>query len=165
MSSLARPGRRGALTGLVAVAALVLAACATPVTVDPAPQASDPVCAEVLRVLPNTLADQERRTTTSQASRAWGDPPITLRCGVEVPGPTTDRCLAVTGPDGDSVDWVMTELGADEAIEAGWTFTTYGRSPAVEIVLPVEFAGEDPTEVLTSLGAAVQQIPQTRECL
>ncbi|MBK5249065.1 MAG: DUF3515 family protein [Actinomycetales bacterium] len=146
--------------------ALLAAGCATPAALDPAPSASDPVCAEVLRSLPDSIAGAKQRSTTTQASRAWGDPPITLRCGVKPLGPTTDRCITVEGENGVAVDWVVGDLGSADSSDSGsWAFTTYGRTPAVEVVVPVEYAGEDATSVLVSLGPSVAQLPQARECL
>lgn len=153
-----------AVLGSLATAAL-LAGCAGAVNTAPAPYAADPLCAEVLRTSPATLGGQEERSTTSQASGAWGDPAISLRCGVEPPGPTTDRCLAVSGPTDEVVDWVMTEEGTGQGEEGNWTFTTFGRAPAVEVVIPVQFAGDAPTEILVEMEAAIQLIPQTRQCL
>ncbi|WP_154794852.1 DUF3515 family protein [Occultella kanbiaonis] len=167
----ARGARRARAAGSTAALALVgaalLAGCATPASVEPAPSASEPVCADVLIALPDTLAGADRRSTTSQASRAWGDPAITLRCGVTPPGPTTDRCITAEAADGSTVDWVVAELADDDTgSESGsWTFTTYGRTPAVEVVVPVEYAGEDATSVLISLNGAISVIPQTRACI
>ncbi len=48
-----------------------------------------------------------------------------LRCGVEPLGPTTDRCVSV-----DGVDWVI-----DESDAPNYLFTTYGRTPAVEVLI------------------------------
>ncbi|QOR72754.1 DUF3515 family protein [Ruania alkalisoli] len=145
----------------------VLGGCQSAVEVDPGPTASAPVCAEVLRALPDELAGAERRSTTSQASAAWGeDPAITLRCGVQPPGPTTDRCITAEAANGTSVDWVVTELGD---VEGGWQFTTYGRVPAIELTVPVFHAGNasdaDPTTLLVDLGEAVDIIGAERSCL
>ena len=42
---------------------------------------------------------------TARRTAAWGDPSqVILRCGVNVPGPTTDRCVSV-----NDVDWVIKE--------------------------------------------------------
>lgn len=142
----------------------LLAACSPPVELDPAPSASDPVCAEVLMALPDEISGATSRDTTSQASRAWGDPPITIRCGVEPPGPTTDRCLPITSGD-VTIDWIMTEIGDESVAENSWQFTTFGREPALQVVVPVDYAGEDVSGVLGVLGGAIGQIPATRECL
>lgn len=149
---------RGALVLLVVA---LLAGCATPASVAPGPHASDPLCAEVLRTTPQTLGGQERRSTTSQSTRAWGDPPITLRCGVEVLGPTTEHCLTIAPEDGPGVDWVMREPDGDDSL----TLVTYGRSPAIEVRVPPQWAGEEHTGILLALAPAVTHVPQTRQCL
>jgi hypothetical protein len=142
--------------------AVVLAGCApAPVTVAPAPSASDPVCAEVLLRAPGELAGSARRTTTSQASRAWGDPPIVLRCGVEPPGPSPERCVGIDPGPGLAVDWLALEA------EATWTFVTYGRLPAVEVVVPKAAlpGGTQPTAPLVDLAPAVAVTAAERRCL
>lgn len=149
----------GALIGIT------LTGCASSVELPPAPEASEPVCAAVLLNMPDELAGATKRSTTTQAARAWGDPPITVRCGVEPPGPTTDRCVSAVDPSGRSIDWVMREIGDDDVDEDTWHFTTYGRTPAIEVVVPVKYAGTDATEVLGTLGDSIAQIPATRECV
>lgn len=146
-------------TVLAAAMIVLVAGCSRPVPADPAPSASEPVCAELLLVLPDTLGGQERRSTTSQASRAWGDPPIVLRCGVEPLGPTTDGCVTVATGEGVEVDWVVVEE-AERSL-----FTTYGALPAVEVEVPAAYAGDQ--TILTELSAAVAELPRDgdRECL
>jgi hypothetical protein len=99
--------------------------------------------------LPKTLLKQDRRDTdpSSPALAAWGDPAIVLRCGVPPPGPTTDQCTTVNG-----VDWVA------RSIAGGYEFTTYGRTPAVQVLVPDHYAPE--TFALTGLSAAVSVLPQ-----
>lgn len=145
----------------VAAAVLAVAGCAAPVTLQPAPHASDPVCAEVLLRAPQDLLGHERRTTTSQASRAWGAGPIVLRCGVEPPGPSTERCVRIASTEGDGIDWIAIE-GPD-----AWTFVTYGRAPAVEVVVPLAALGEadQPTAPLVDLAPAVATTAQVGSCL
>jgi hypothetical protein len=155
-----RPAPRGVVSGALAAAAL--AGCAPPpVTVAPAPSASDPVCAEVLLRAPEELAGAPRRTTTSQASRAWGDPPIVLRCGVEPPGPSPERCVAIDAGPGLAVDWLALES------EDAWTFVTYGRVPAVEVVVPKAALAPaaQPTAPLVDLAPAVAATTAERGCL
>lgn len=145
--------------------ALTLSGCGSPVELEPAPYASEPVCARVLLNMPDELSGAQKRDTTIQAARAWGSPPITVRCGVDPPGPTTDRCVTAIDASGRSIDWVMREIGDEEVDENTWHFTTYGRVPAIEVVVPVEFAGTDATDVLGTLGESIAQIPATRECV
>lgn len=142
---------------------VMLAACSTAAQVEPGPHASDPLCAEVLRATPEELGGQQQRSTTSQSTRAWGDPPITLRCGVPVLGPTTEHCVTVDSDVGAPVDWVMREP-EDGQIDV-LRLTTFGRSPAVEVAVPQQWSGEDHSTILASLAPAVTLIPQTRECL
>ena len=102
-----------------------------------------------------------QRDTTAQATTAWGDPDgaVVLRCGVEPLGPTTEHCQTVETPGGASVDWVVVE-GDD-----GWTFTTYGREPAVELHVPAEVAAERSTAFVDQLGPAVALTEQVRSCV
>jgi len=153
---------------VAALALVVVGGCARDVPTAPAPSASDPVCAQVLQATPGELGGASQRGTTSQASRAWGDPAITLRCGVTPLDPTTDRCIAVTGVDGNTIDWVVAEnddvvgTGPDADTERGrFMFTTYGRTPAIEVVVPVEYAGTDSTAILVDLGPAVARTTTT----
>ena len=75
-----------------------------------------------------------------------------LRCGVTVPGPTTDKCVTING-----VDWVTKEN------DTSWTFTTYGRDPATELILSTNKIPSD--TALTEISAAASKIAATRGCL
>lgn len=141
---------------------LALGGCAAAVPAQVAPHATDPVCASVVLAMPDSLGDGlPQRDTTGQATTAWGDPaaPLLLRCGVEPLGPTTERCQTVETPGGPSVDWVIVE-GDD-----GWTFTTYGREPAVELHVPAAVAAERSTAFVDQLGPAVALTEQVRTCV
>lgn len=107
--------------------------------------------------LPDTLAGAALRDTTTQATAAWGNPSqVVLRCGVSVPGPTTDRCVTV-----NDVDWVIKESGTNG--NPDYTLTTYGRTPATELVLdPNKIAS---STVLAEISSSAAKIPQTRRCL
>ncbi|MBG6223467.1 hypothetical protein IWX63_000015 [Arthrobacter sp. CAN_A2] len=149
------PALPRALTSLLPAVALLagLTGCSSVVDVDPATDAANARCADVMIALPPTVAENEQRDTNSQATSAWGDPSrVVLRCGVDVPGPTTDPCVTV-----NDVDWVVRE--GDPA----WTATTYGRDPAVEVLFdPDEVAS---STVLVELGGAVSRVEQTRACV
>lgn len=146
---------------------MALAACAPGVSVAEAPHGADPVCASVVLALPDQLGDLPRLRTTSQASAAWGtaSAPVVLRCGVEVPGPTTVHCVSVDTPDGPSIDWLA--LADDPAAQGAtsWTFTTFGRDPAVEVRVPAAVASAHSTSFLDQLGPAIAQVEPTRACL
>lgn len=161
------PHRRTRLHHALAPAALaggaaLLTGCAATVPVTVAPHATDPVCASVVLALPEQLGEGlERVGTDAQATAAWGAPgaAVVLRCGVEPPGPTTDRCQSVETPQGPTVDWLVVEEDGD------WRFTTYGRVPAVEVLVPREVAEERSTSFLDLLGPAVSRAEQRRSCL
>lgn len=91
-------------------------------------------------------AGRTKTATEDPSVAAWakgGDPAIIARCGVAVPGPTTNECIAV-----DDVDWIA------ERLDDGMRLTTYGRDPALEVLVPDHYAPEP--LVLSSLGAAAQ---------
>jgi hypothetical protein len=104
------------------------------------------------RHLPQHVQGQGRVRTTSgsPAVAAWGHPAVIWRCGVATPGPTTDECLTV-----DGVDWVVHEL------KDGAAFTTFGRSPAVQVLVPHHYAPEP--LVLPAFSAVVSTVPQGAE--
>ncbi|GAA1410657.1 hypothetical protein AUR04nite_12860 [Glutamicibacter uratoxydans] len=104
-------------------------------------------------MLPEVIGDAERRPTSSQATSAWGDPSqVVLRCGVEAPGPTTDPCVSV-----NNVDWV-----AHEDKSGIWTLTTYGRTPATEVVLDPNVIPS--STVLATLSDSASRIPAQKQC-
>ncbi|MBO1901086.1 DUF3515 family protein [Leucobacter weissii] len=148
---------RTATPALAALAALALTAsltaCAGDVPMDPSEDANNPACADVIVRLPDSAAGLDRRTTNAQSTGAWGDPVgIELRCGIEAGGPTTDDCVNVNG-----VDWVIDRSGAPL-----YRFEAYGRSPGLEVYVNSELASG--TEAVVDLGAAVQVLPQERQC-
>ncbi|MGO4340729.1 hypothetical protein [Pedococcus sp. 2YAF34] len=84
--------------------------------------------------------------------RVWGDPAIIATCGWPPLGPTPDQCLDV-----DGVDWVA------EPLSDGVRFTTFGRDPAIEVLVPHAY---DPAPLLLpALGPAAKSLPATgRTC-
>ena len=161
-NSQSAPRQKGAYKSLrvrfatVAVASmaglLVLSGCASIANVQPADDAGNPLCAEMMVVLPPEISDQQKRQTNSQATAVWGDPAqLVLRCGVTPPPPSTDPCVSVNG-----VDWLAKE--GDEA----WTLTTYGRDPATELVFDPNVIPS--STVLATLSSAASKIPAERTC-
>ena len=142
------------LVPLLTAIALGATACAGRVaTVEAAPHAADPACAPTMVAMPDVLGDLDLRPTDSQATAVWGDPAaVVLRCGAEVPGPTTDRCISV-----DGIDWVI----RDE--DENWRITTYGRDPAVEVLFGKDQASSD--TVMVGLSSAVAQIEPSGGCV
>ncbi|MCH6469914.1 DUF3515 family protein [Sinomonas terrae] len=182
--------RAAALTSALVLGAS-LSACSAAVSVDPAPDAADPACAPEMIAMPDTLGDAALRTTTSQATAAWGDPSaVILRCGVPAPGPTTDRCVTVNG-----VDWVIKDLttasasptpsssaaspapsasasagtgptpsgDATEGPNDTYLLTTFGRTPATELVIDTSKISS--ATVLATVASAVAKVPQTKKCV
>jgi hypothetical protein len=135
---------------------LVLAGCAPTVALEPAADAASPLCAEVSVRLPDTIGELAVRQTNAQATAAWGEPTaIILRCGVPAPAPTAELpCVTVEG-----VDWLR-----DDADAPVYVFTTYGREPAVEVIVQ---DGETTSglEALTEVADAVSRLPVTGECI
>lgn len=136
--------------------ALLLAGCAQALVVEPAQDGNDPACAPVLSRLPDTVDGLERRSTSSAGTAAWGDPATVLRCGVAVPGPTTQRCVGV-----DGIDWVASDWDVDGTIR-GTRFTAYGRAPGIEVLVPADYS---PEQALTDLAGAVSALEQQRQCI
>ncbi|WP_298458091.1 DUF3515 family protein [uncultured Cellulomonas sp.] len=151
----------------VLAAGAALTGCSSSVEVPVAPYADDPVCARVILALPDVLAGADRVSTTSQGTAAWtaGEPgdAITLRCGVEPLPPTTEQCVTVADDRGRSVDWVA--VPGDESTRTPWRFTTYGRLPAVEVVVPSSVPPDRAQSLLVDLGEAASHAKQSRACL
>ncbi|WP_151525137.1 DUF3515 family protein [Serinicoccus kebangsaanensis] len=147
-------GRRGAAA--TAVALLALAGCGErPVRAVPFDASDSLVCQEVAQVWPESVGPYEPRVTAVQSDgvAAWGDPPIVARCGKAAPGPTTDPCIDVAG-----VDWVATVLD-----DGGTMFTTYGREPALEVLVPADY--DSHPLLLPPFDDAARVVPQTSgEC-
>ncbi|GAA2461647.1 DUF3515 domain-containing protein [Agromyces soli] len=138
---------------VIAPAALLLAACTPIVPFEPAPEASDADCASLVVRLPDTVAELPKRETNAQGTGAWGEPAsVLLRCGVPVPGPTTERCVSV-----DGIDWII-----DESDAPRYLFTTYGRTPAVEVLVDNDVVGG--TTAIADLSNAVGVIPADGGC-
>ena len=147
--------RTRALTfGTLSVAVgLSVAGCAGQVPMTAAADSNNPDCAAVTVRLPNTVADLPKRETNAQATGAWGSPAsILLTCGVEVPGPSTLPCVSV-----NDVDWIE-----DDSQAPLYRYTSYGRTPAVEVVIDSDAVSG--TTTLVDLGAAVSVLPQTAKC-
>lgn len=133
---------------LVLTASLAACGGGDAVKVSPADQASNPLCAKAARHWPKTVSGQQSRkvTTKSPTVHAWGDPAIIARCGLQSPGPTASGCVSV-----DGIDWVGSKLSD------GGSYLTYGRSPAIEVLVPTKYNSLPPLGAFT---AAVRQIPQ-----
>lgn len=139
---------RGARIAALVAVALTATACAAPLVVDPALYAADPRCAAIMLGIPDEVGGLSMRTTSSQATAAYGDEAtIVVRCGVEPPGPSNERCVAIDTASA-AQDWLVTERD-DE-----WVAVAFGRTPAVEVTIPKARADQAVGELLGQLGPA-----------
>ncbi len=131
-----------------------LAGCAGTVPLRPAEFANDPACAEVMVRLPDTVAGLDRRSTNAQSTAAWGDPAVVIvRCGLPDTGPSALPCATV-----DGIDWLR-----DATNDPNFAFVTFGRSPAVEVLIDSTAVGG--TTALGELATAIGTIPVIDACL
>lgn len=147
------------LPPLAAITLLVaLSGCTQVVPLEPAADATNPLCADVVVRLPDTVggrtSDLQLRETGAQGTGAWGNPTAAiLRCGVPVPDPTsTLRCYTA-----DGVDWLLDESDAPNLV-----YTSYGREPAVEVIVNQDEAAGG--AVLLDLASAVRYTTQVSAC-
>ncbi len=146
---------RSLVVAALAASLLGLASCSSTVSIPPAPDANNPLCADVSVRLPKVVDGMQRRWTDAQATGAWGDPTtVILACGVMPPGPTTLECVTIEG-----VDWII-----DPSDEPNYRFTTYGRTPAVEVFLTYDPATTSSAEVLRAFTSAVSGLPVDGPC-
>lgn len=131
----------------------MLSACSPTVSLDPANGANTYGCAEVSVRLPTKLGSLPRRQTDAQSTAAWGTPAAVIaRCGVTAPKVSTLRCLTVA-----NVDWLI-----DESQAPKYTFISYGRSPATEVIVDSRKASGD--VALTTIADAIKVVPATSHC-
>ena len=143
------------LTALSLVLVALLSGCAQAVPFDAAKDGANALCADVTVRLPDEVGDDyERRQTDSQGTAAWGDPSVALlRCGVEIPGPTSTLPCVKTG----DVYWLRDGSDPDNPV-----FITYGREPATEVI--VKRSAVSPGVVLLDVSQAVAYTKETRQC-
>jgi hypothetical protein len=150
--------RRAPVAVVVAIAVSALGAltgCAATVDLHPAPpHANDPHCADVMVRLPDSITGQTgtlaRRETDAQSTAVWGDPTaVVLSCGVPVPGATTLPCFYYD----DSVYWLRQKDDAEKL----WRFTTFGRTPALQLTVSTKLS---PGPVLDQLNGDVDFLPK-----
>jgi uncharacterized protein DUF3515 len=113
---------------------------------DPTPNgAAAQVCGALMPDLPGTVLEGKRRMVTpGRFIAAWGNPPISLRCGVGKPPRLTaaSACFEVNG-----VGWYA------EPAAKGYLFTTIGRTAYIEVGVPSHYAPE--ANALVDLAAVV----------
>ena len=135
----------------IALVAVILTGCAGPVAVpEPTPTSAESAaaCATLDTNVPSSILTAVRRKTDPEATTtaAWGDPPITLRCGVARPASLIATSTLITV---DGIDWYAEERSA------GYVFTTIGLVANIEVAVPDVYAPE--TSVLPDLGPAITE--------
>ena len=129
MDTARRTPRTLAILGAVITIAAGLTGCTNAVSMSAAPSANAAACAAVQVRLPATVDSKfDLRNTNAQATAAWGDPEVAIyHCGVAVPTVSDLPCFSQGG-----VDWIRDDRG-DQVV-----FTTFGRSPAVQVVVELD---------------------------
>ena len=134
-------------------ALLLLAGCAPVVALDPAPDANNPACAEIIVRIPDEIAGLEKRRVNAQSTAAWGNPAaIILRCGLEEVVVSTLPCVTA----GD-IDYLV-----DDSAAPNYRFISYATSPATEVIIDsTQAAG---ITVLEELAGSIGVIEATKRC-
>jgi hypothetical protein len=104
------------------------------------------VCAALADVLPEEVdPGVTRRPVEPDTGRtaAWGDPPVTLECGVEPPE-RLEQPVVVNG-----VGWTVRDVGA------GFRWTTSGREVLVAVTIPDDYTNG--VEIVFPLSPAVAE--------
>jgi len=146
---------RFAATAMAATLAIsALSGCSATVSLDAAPDANNPACAEVTVRLPGQIDDLVKRQTDAQATGAWGEPSaVILRCGLPAAKVSALPCITAGG-----VDWLV-----DDSKKPSYRFISFGRNPATEVIVDSKRASG--ASALDAIGAAVSQIKATDHCL
>ena len=149
-----RTARRLAAAVLpLVLSAAALAGCGSN-GIQPGPDAATPACTALIGRLPDRVLNRTRTKLDVAGAARWGDPAIVLRCGVPASGPTTDPCL-----EADGLDWTFTET------KDTLRFLTYGRVPAIEVLVPTSVGRQSASGALIDLADAVRPIPTTTKCI
>lgn len=138
------------LVGLATAAlacAFALSACGREVAV-PAPDSPNPACAAIS--LPATVNGAGLRPTSEPGTAAWGEPPITWRCGVTRPAQlTADSTLLEV----DGLAWLpVVAQGGDVFYAVDWP--SAATPVYVEVAVPDAYAA--PADVLLDLAPSLK---------
>ena len=143
------------MSGLVA--AQLLTGCGEdPVTIS-APEVEGPeraTCERFVADLPGELADEASRSLAGDDAlgAAWGDPPIVLTCGGDLPD-DFDRFAECVEANG--VGWfVPAEAEADQSSPA--TVTAAGYRPLVRVTVPGDYRPEGVAAIIAELARPVR---------
>jgi hypothetical protein len=123
------------------------------VALEPADDANNPECAEIIVRLPDELAGEPKRRVNAQSTGAWGEPvSVILRCGLEPVEVSALPCVTA----GD-IDWLV-----DDSNAPSFRFVSYARFPATEVIIDsTKLAG---VTVLEQLSSTIGILPATKRC-
>jgi hypothetical protein len=139
--------------GILAFAIALLTGCAPMVVLEPAADANNPECAEIIVRLPDSLADQPKRNVNAQSTAAWGEPvAVILRCGLQAVEISALPCVTAS-----NVDWLI-----DDSNAPTFSFISYARLPATEIIIDSTVVAG--ITVLEQLAASVGVLEATKRC-
>ena len=140
-------------TTLVAFALVFVTGCAPMVTLEPAEDANNAECAEIIVRLPDELAGEPKRSVNAQSTAAWGEPvSVILRCGLEPVEVSALPCVN-TG----EIDWLV-----DDSNAPSYRFISFARFPATEVIIDsTKLAG---VTVLEQLSSTIGILPATKRC-
>jgi hypothetical protein len=138
---------------ILGMALVLLTGCAPIVALEPAEDANNAECAEIIVRLPDELAGEQIRRVNAQSTGAWGEPvSIILRCGLEAVEVSALPCVTA----GD-IDWLV-----DDANAPSFRFISYARFPATEVIIDsTKLAG---VTVLEQLSSTIGILPATKRC-
>jgi Protein of unknown function (DUF3515) len=136
---------------------LLLAGCGSDQVslTSPTPNAADrAACERLVGALPDSIDDQERRPIepADALGAAYGDPPIVLLCGGEMPGDFDQfsPCVEV-----DGVGWyVPVDQMGDQPSEV--TMTTIGYRPVVQVTVPEAYWRQGAPNAQVDLAEAIR---------
>ena len=152
--------------GAVASGLLLFIGCGGPVEIDsPDPDPADrAACEAFVDDLPPTLNDEEpgEIEPTDALGGAYGDPPITVLCGVGVPDgfDETSAC-----EEADKVGWYAPPEQYDDQ-SADVTIFAVSHRPLVELRLPSEYRPAGLAAALAELARPVKlHLELVQECV
>jgi hypothetical protein len=118
----------------------------------PVSAAGHETCQRLLSALPDTVAEQRRRTVTGSTYAAvWGDPAIVLRCGAPLPKSFAgDPCITRNG-----IGWSVPSDQADD-LHLDAVMTLAFRSPVLQVRVPAHYRPNGPAEMMADLDAVVR---------
>jgi Protein of unknown function (DUF3515) len=114
--------------------------------------AAQQACQELISALPTDLGDLPARPVDSPSPYvvAWGEPPVTLRCGVARPPAflATAQVQQISG-----VTWFAEQRGQTTA------WTVVDRPVYVEVLVPAADAGAPAARLSTAVAASLKPRP------